>query len=300
VNKGLLCVKGYHVGSRSTARTASRSRCSARTASWCPSRGTRRSIIIAAARRARRLRPLRQRPVDDPRGLRRQQVHEGRASANNHIDPNARLCMASAVTGSSRSTASTSRPAATTTSTLRRADHVGQQPRRDAPGAVLARDRPPCRAARGHAHRHRHARTRTTEFCRSRLDSSRTATSRSPTASRTCSSSGGTYDKAFVAKHCNFRKRTPSPPTLHGQGDDVRRVPAALEPTRPSTSRALRRARREPPLLAELFGRRDLRITSLWCMGMNQHTRGTAINAWSTASTCSAATSASRATRPPA
>jgi len=31
-------------------------------------------------------------------------------------------------------------------------------------------------------------------------------------------------------------------------------------------------------MLGELFGRRDLRITSLWCMGMNQHTRGTAIN----------------------
>ena len=31
-------------------------------------------------------------------------------------------------------------------------------------------------------------------------------------------------------------------------------------------------------LLADLFGRRDLKITSLWCMGMNQHTQGTAIN----------------------
>ena len=31
-------------------------------------------------------------------------------------------------------------------------------------------------------------------------------------------------------------------------------------------------------MLADLFGRRDIRITSLWCMGMNQHTRGTAIN----------------------
>ena len=31
-------------------------------------------------------------------------------------------------------------------------------------------------------------------------------------------------------------------------------------------------------MLAELFGDRDLRITSLWCMGMNQHTAGTAIN----------------------
>jgi anaerobic selenocysteine-containing dehydrogenase len=32
-------------------------------------------------------------------------------------------------------------------------------------------------------------------------------------------------------------------------------------------------------MLADLFGDRTKRITSLWCMGMNQHTRGTAINA---------------------
>jgi nitrate reductase NapA len=31
-------------------------------------------------------------------------------------------------------------------------------------------------------------------------------------------------------------------------------------------------------MLADLFGDRDQRITSLWCMGMNQHTQGTAIN----------------------
>jgi nitrate reductase NapA len=31
-------------------------------------------------------------------------------------------------------------------------------------------------------------------------------------------------------------------------------------------------------MLAELFGRRDIRITSTWCMGVNQHTRGTAMN----------------------
>jgi nitrate reductase NapA len=31
-------------------------------------------------------------------------------------------------------------------------------------------------------------------------------------------------------------------------------------------------------LLADLFGNPGLKITSLWCMGMNQHTRGTAIN----------------------
>ena len=31
-------------------------------------------------------------------------------------------------------------------------------------------------------------------------------------------------------------------------------------------------------MLAKLFGDRNKRITSLWCMGMNQHTRGTAVN----------------------
>ena len=31
-------------------------------------------------------------------------------------------------------------------------------------------------------------------------------------------------------------------------------------------------------MIGDLFGQRDLRITSVWCMGMNQHTRGTAIN----------------------
>ena len=31
-------------------------------------------------------------------------------------------------------------------------------------------------------------------------------------------------------------------------------------------------------MLGDLFGNPKLRITSLWCMGMNQHTRGTAIN----------------------
>ena len=31
-------------------------------------------------------------------------------------------------------------------------------------------------------------------------------------------------------------------------------------------------------MLAGLFGDRKKRITSLWCMGMNQHTRGTAMN----------------------
>jgi hypothetical protein len=40
---------------------------------------------------------------------------------------------------------------------LRRRDHVGQQPRRDAPGALLARDRPPRARGEGHSHRHRHA-----------------------------------------------------------------------------------------------------------------------------------------------
>jgi predicted molibdopterin-dependent oxidoreductase YjgC len=55
VNKGLLCVKGHHVGSRD------------------------RSHCRQDCRQARALRDLWQRAMDDPGGLREHQVHQGRA-----------------------------------------------------------------------------------------------------------------------------------------------------------------------------------------------------------------------------
>jgi nitrate reductase NapA len=102
----------------------------------------------------------------------------------------------------------------------------------------------------------------------------------------------GTYDKAFVDAHCAFRAHGDKP-TLHGEAISFEQFKEGLAPYTPEHVEELSGVKPDDlRMLADLFGRRDLRITSLWCMGMNQHTRGTAINRWCTASTCSAATSA--------
>ena len=89
----------------------------------------------------------------------------------------------------------------------------------------------------------------------------------------------GTHDAAFVESHCAFRALGASP-TLQGEAigfDEWKRQLLEYTPERAAALSGLTVVQLE--LLADLFGRRDLKITSLWCMGMNQHTRGTAVNA---------------------
>jgi nitrate reductase (cytochrome) len=87
-----------------------------------------------------------------------------------------------------------------------------------------------------------------------------------------------TYDKEFVARHCNFRKDA-QPVTLMGEPMSFEDYAKALEEYTPERVEQISGVQaKDLRMLADLFGRRDLRITSLWCMGMNQHTRGTAIN----------------------
>ncbi|MBM4111786.1 MAG: twin-arginine translocation signal domain-containing protein [Phycisphaerae bacterium] len=94
----------------------------------------------------------------------------------------------------------------------------------------------------------------------------------------------GTCDTAFVAAHCNFRRL--GEPGADGAQPDMLGVPMtfeeyakALEPYTPQRVEELSGVPAESiVMLGDLFGRRDRRINSLWCMGMNQHTRGTAIN----------------------
>ncbi|MBL8761240.1 MAG: molybdopterin-dependent oxidoreductase [Phycisphaerae bacterium] len=94
----------------------------------------------------------------------------------------------------------------------------------------------------------------------------------------------GTYDKDFVAKHCNFRQLGPkpdekTPPDMLGAPMTFEEYAKAVEPYTPEKVEELSGIPAEKiRLLGELFGRRDIKINSLWCMGMNQHTRGTAIN----------------------
>lgn len=90
----------------------------------------------------------------------------------------------------------------------------------------------------------------------------------------------GTYDKKFVESHCNFRQLDPEQPTnMLGKPMTFAEYSAAVAEYTPEHVEKLSGVPAEQiRLLGDLFGRRDVRITSLWCMGMNQHTRGTAIN----------------------
>jgi nitrate reductase (cytochrome) len=90
--------------------------------------------------------------------------------------------------------------------------------------------------------------------------------------------SKNTFDKDFVERHCAFRAPDEKK-TLQGRAvtlDDYRRLIAEYTPEK--VARISGVSEKDIRFLAELFGRRDARITSLWCMGFNQHTRGTAIN----------------------
>jgi len=87
------------------------------------------------------------------------------------------------------------------------------------------------------------------------------------------------FDKAFVEKHCAFRAPDDKK-TLQGRAatfDEYKKLIAAYTPEKVEQISGV--SAKDIRYLADLFGRRDTRITSLWCMGFNQHTRGTAINA---------------------
>lgn len=88
----------------------------------------------------------------------------------------------------------------------------------------------------------------------------------------------GTYNREFVEKHCNFRRNTATP-SLLGQPmtfDDYRKEMELYTPEHVEKISGVPAAKIR--LLGDLFGKKELRITSTWCMGFNQHSRGTDIN----------------------
>ena len=86
------------------------------------------------------------------------------------------------------------------------------------------------------------------------------------------------YDKQFVEKHCNLRADTEQP-TLFGRPITFEDYKRLLEPYTRAYTRKLSGVRsKQLRMLTDLFANRNLKIVSLWCMGFNQHTRGTAVN----------------------
>ncbi len=92
------------------------------------------------------------------------------------------------------------------------------------------------------------------------------------------------FDHAFVEKHCNFRTLGPpkdekSPPEMLGVPMTMDAYREAVKDYTPEVVEKLSGVSADHiRMLGALFARKDIKINSFWCMGMNQHTRGTAIN----------------------
>ncbi|MGE0710425.1 MAG: molybdopterin-dependent oxidoreductase [Planctomycetota bacterium] len=280
VNRGLLCVKGYHVGSilygpDRLTQPLLRKDGALVPISWDEAIDVVARRIMAAPER---FAFYGSGQWTIPEGYAAQKLMKGGLS-NNHIDPNARLCMASAVTGF-LSTYGVDEPASCYDD-LDACDAVilwGNNPAEMHP-VLFSRlmDR------RSLGERVRlidltTRRTRTSELA----DEVLLFRPQTDLAIANCIAqqlvSRGAYDKEFVAKHCAFRGDT-SPPSLNGQPIAFEDYARALEDYTPAKVAALSGVpEAQLRLLGDLFADRKLKIVSLWCMGMNQHTQGTAIN----------------------
>ena len=280
VNKGLLCVKGYHVGLALYGKDRLTTPLVRENGKLVPTTWERALAIVA------------DRALKDPSGFAiygsgQWTIPEGYAAQKfmkgglgcNHIDPNARLCMASAVTGF-LATYGVDEPAGCYDDL----DHCdvlilwGNNPAEMHP--VLF-SRVVDRRSQGHKIRIVDIGTRRT---RSTAHSQHFLQFKPHTDLAIANGiahlllRNGTYSKDFVAKHLAF-KADSEPKKLHGRSIDFAEYRRSLEPYTPEyVEQVSGVAAKDIRMLADLFGDPKLRITSLWCMGMNQHTAGTAIN----------------------
>lgn len=280
VNKGLLCVKGYHVGGilygkDRLTQPLLRKGDSYVAISWDEALDLVAKKILAAPER---FAFYGSGQWTIPEGYAAQKFMKGGLS-NNHIDPNARLCMASAVTGY-LSVYGVDEPAGC----FQDLDECnvcilwGNNPAEMHP--VLF-SRLIDRRSRGEkvmlidiGTR----RTRSTELADFYLEMKPHGDLAIANGIAHLLLRDGGYDSEFVEKYCAFRKDT-DPQTLDGAAMTFEEYKAALAPYTPEHVEELSGVPAEQiRFLATLFADKTTRITSLWCMGMNQHTQGTAIN----------------------
>jgi nitrate reductase NapA len=281
VNRGLLCVKGYHVGlilygQDRLTQPLLRRHGRLEPISW-------NEAIDTIARRILR------KPDGFafygsgqwtiPEGYAAQKLMKGGLS-NNHIDPNARLCMSSAVTGF-LSVYGVDEPAGCYQD-LDECDVLLFWGNNAAEMHPVLFSRVIDRRARGQkvvlidiGTR----KTRTTAHCQHFLNFRPHTDLAIANGIAHLLLRAETYDREFVTRYCAFRAPC-DPPDLYGKAITFDEYRQALTPYTPEYVESISGVlAKDIRMLAELFGRRDLKITSLWCMGMNQHTRGTAINA---------------------
>lgn len=295
VNKGMLCVKGYHVGSILYGKDRL-------TTPLLRKNGKLEPITWDEA-----INTIAQRIMQAPGqfafyGSGQWTVPEGFAAnkfmkgglGNNHIEPNARLCMASAVTGYI-STYGVDEPY-NCYDDLDHADVVilwGNNPAEMHP-VLFSRiiDRR-LRGEKVILIDMGYRRTRTSEQADHFMLTKPHGDLAVANGIAHQLLARKTWNKHFVEKYCNFRADAPPERydqlkdwadyktfgTLNGKAisfDDYQKMLAPYTPEKVSQLSGL--SLEHLKLLADLFSNPNLKILSLWCMGMNQHTMGTAIN----------------------
>ncbi len=281
VNKGLLCVKGYHVGSilygkDRLTKPLLRKGDSFVEIDW------QEAIDVVAKRihaAPEKFAFYGSGQWTIPEGYAAQKLMKG-GLGNNHIDPNARLCMASAVTGF-LATYGVDEPAGCYADL----DHCdvlitwGNNPAEMHP--VLF-SRVIDRRSRGQQVRLIDIgtrRTRTTDAADDFLLMKPHGDVAIALGIMHLLVTDGTYDKDFVDANCAFRTLQAENPTLQGEAISFDQYKEKIARYTPEHVEELSGVPADKiRMLAGLFGDRKRRITSLWCMGMNQHTMGTAVN----------------------
>jgi nitrate reductase NapA len=280
VNRGLLCVKGYHVGLALYGKDRLTKPLLRKGNAQLPISWPEAIDIIAQ-------RVMRNTKGFAMYGSGQWTIPEGYAAlkfmkgglGSNQIDPNARLCMASAVTGF-MSTYGVDEPASCYDD-LDVTDAVilwGNNPAEMHP--VLF-SRLIDRRSRGETVTLIDIgtrRTRTTPFAQHFLQFKPHSDLAIVNGIAAYLIAHDAYDKDFVSKHCAFRIDV-AEPDLNGQAlafDEYKKRIAKFTPEYVEQASGV--PKQDIVMLGELFRRRDVKITSLWCMGVNQHTRGTAMN----------------------
>lgn len=280
VNKGLLCVKGYHVGGILYGRDRLTTPLLRQNGQHVPISWDRALDIVA------------DKIMESPNefafyGSGQWTIPEGYACnklikgglSNNHIDPNARLCMASAVTGF-LSTYGVDEPAGCYQD-LDECDVLIMWGNNPAEMHPVLFSRVVDRRSKGEeitlidiGTRY----TRTTPHCQHHLPFKPHTDLAIANGIAHLLIKNDTYNKEFVSNYCNFRAAS-DPPNLFGKAITFDEYKKSVEKYTPEYVEEISGVPAEDIImLGELFGSRDIKITSLWCMGVNQHTRGTAMN----------------------
>lgn len=280
VNKGLLCVKGYHAGEILYGSERLTTPLLRRDGELQPISWDEALDVIA------------DRVAADPAGFAiygsgQWTIGEGYVAnkfikgglANNQIDPNARLCMASAVTGF-LATYGADEPASCFDD-LEDCDVAIFWGNNMAEAHPVLFSRLMDRKLRGSSVQLIDIATRATRT----TDGSDRFLLMRPQGDLAIANGilhllleNGTWDKEFVERHCAFRQDT-EPLDLFGVPMSLEAFREALAPYTPEHVAELSGVTAEDiRMLADLFGDKDKRIASFWCMGVNQHTRGTAMN----------------------